>query len=92
MFDEVLRKEADRQEKKGLQGAEVHDMKASLCRARETRKEETGTSVRGTRGRKMAASHKCDEEKNEGRKKEERNKKGEERERVRERKKKRRPR
>lgn len=81
MFDEVLRKEADRQEKKGLQGAEVHDMKASLCRARETRKEETGTSVRGTRGRKMAASHKCDEEKNEGRKKEEKNKKGEERER-----------
>lgn len=62
-------------------------MKASLCRARETRKEETGTSVRGTRGRKMAASHKCDEEKNEGRKKEERNKKGEERERMREKKK-----
>lgn len=56
MFDEVLRKEADRQEKKGLQGAEVHDMKASLCRARETRKEGRETPVRGTRGRKMAAS------------------------------------
>lgn len=31
--------------KKGLQGAEVHDMKASLCRARETRKAERGTPI-----------------------------------------------